>query len=91
MFEQLIGDKRPIGWVIHFWPVLVVSFAGSLAATWLCKRVAIKFGIVDRPDDLVKTHKKPIAYLGGDADWVDNRRAGGHWLSIARRILQPSA
>lgn len=65
MFEQLIGDKRPIGWVIHFWPVLVVSFAGSLAATWLCKRVAIKFGIVDRPDDLVKTHKKPIAYLGG--------------------------
>jgi UDP-GlcNAc:undecaprenyl-phosphate GlcNAc-1-phosphate transferase len=44
---------------------LVVSFAGSLAATWLCKKIAIKFGIVDRPDNLVKTHKEPIAYLGG--------------------------
>jgi UDP-GlcNAc:undecaprenyl-phosphate GlcNAc-1-phosphate transferase len=43
----------------------VASFVGSLAATWLCKEIAIKFGIVDRPDDLVKTHKVPIAYLGG--------------------------
>jgi len=45
--------------------VLATSFVGSLAATALCKRIAIKFRIVDRPDDLVKTHKKPIAYLGG--------------------------
>jgi UDP-GlcNAc:undecaprenyl-phosphate GlcNAc-1-phosphate transferase len=44
---------------------LAGAFVASLAATWLCKRVAIKFGIVDRPDDLVKTHKEPIAYLGG--------------------------
>jgi UDP-GlcNAc:undecaprenyl-phosphate GlcNAc-1-phosphate transferase len=43
----------------------VGSFAGSLGATWLCKKAAIKFGIVDKPDDLVKTHKEPIAYLGG--------------------------
>jgi UDP-GlcNAc:undecaprenyl-phosphate GlcNAc-1-phosphate transferase len=43
----------------------VASFVGSLAATWLCKKIAIKFGIVDRPDHLVKTHKEPIAYLGG--------------------------
>jgi UDP-GlcNAc:undecaprenyl-phosphate GlcNAc-1-phosphate transferase len=42
-----------------------VSFASSLTATWLCKKIAIKFGIVDRPDNLVKTHKEPIAYLGG--------------------------
>ncbi|HDZ69454.1 MAG TPA: undecaprenyl/decaprenyl-phosphate alpha-N-acetylglucosaminyl 1-phosphate transferase, partial [Phycisphaerales bacterium] len=41
------------------------SFVGSLAATWLCKKIAVKFGIVDRPDDLVKTHKEPVAYLGG--------------------------
>jgi len=51
--------------MVHFWPVLAVSFIGSLVATWLCKKIAIKFGIVDRPDDLVKTHKAPIAYLGG--------------------------
>ena len=42
-----------------------MSFGCSFAATWLCKNIAIKFGIVDRPDNLVKTHKKPVAYLGG--------------------------
>ena len=65
MFDNIIGPNRPLTWVFHFWPVLLVSFISSLAATWLCKKVAIKFGIVDRPDDLVKTHKEPIAYLGG--------------------------
>ncbi len=65
IFDDIIGPNRPITWVFHFWPVLAVSFVGSLAATWLCKKIAIKFGIVDRPDDLVKTHKGPIAYLGG--------------------------
>lgn len=65
MFENLIGDKRPLSWALRFWPVLASSFVFALAATWLCKKIAIKFGIVDRPDDLVKTHKEPIAYLGG--------------------------
>ncbi len=65
MFDNIIGPHRPITWVVQFWPVLLVSFAGSLTATWLCKKIAIKFGIVDRPDNLVKTHKEPIAYLGG--------------------------
>ncbi len=65
IFDNIIGPNRPITWVFRFWPVLVLSFAGSLAATWLCKKIAIKFGIVDKPDDLVKTHKGPIAYLGG--------------------------
>jgi UDP-GlcNAc:undecaprenyl-phosphate GlcNAc-1-phosphate transferase len=65
IFENIVGPHRSVTWVFRFWPVLVISFAGSLAATWLCKKVAIKFGIVDRPDDLVKTHKEPIAYLGG--------------------------
>ena len=65
MFENLIGDERPLSWALKFWPVLVSSFVFALAATWLCKKVAVKFKIVDTPDDLVKTHKEPIAYLGG--------------------------
>jgi UDP-GlcNAc:undecaprenyl-phosphate GlcNAc-1-phosphate transferase len=65
IFDKIIGPVRPVTWVFHFWPILAVSFVGSLTATWLCKKIAIKFGIVDRPDDLVKTHKGPIAYLGG--------------------------
>jgi len=65
IFDNIIGPNRPVTWVLHFWPVLAASFVGSLAATWLCKKVAIRYGIVDKPDDLVKTHKEPIAYLGG--------------------------
>ena len=63
--DSLIGPNRDIRWVIQFWPVLVSSFVFALAATWLCKKIAVKFGIFDKPDDLVKTHKEPIAYLGG--------------------------
>jgi UDP-GlcNAc:undecaprenyl-phosphate GlcNAc-1-phosphate transferase len=64
-FTDMIGSKRPLTWVLSFWPVIVTSFAAALAATWLCKKIALKFNIVDKPDDLVKTHKEPIAYLGG--------------------------
>jgi len=65
ILDKIIGPNRPVTWVYHFWPVLAAAFVGSLGATWLCKKIATKFGIVDKPDDLVKTHKEPIAYLGG--------------------------
>jgi len=65
MLDNLIGPERPISWVIQFWPVLVFSFVSALIATSLCKKIALKFGIVDKPDNLVKTHKGSIAYLGG--------------------------
>ena len=65
IWEDVIGDKRPLTWVVQFWPVLLYSFVTALAATSLCKKIASKFGIVDKPDDTVKTHKEPIAYLGG--------------------------
>lgn len=67
MIEQyyLIGDERSLLWALQFLPVLIISVLFALASTWLCKKVAIKFGIVDKPDNFVKTHKKPIAYLGG--------------------------
>ncbi len=65
MWENLIGPERPLSWVLQFWPVLVFSFISALIATSLCKNVALKFGIIDKPDNLVKTHKGKIAYLGG--------------------------
>lgn len=65
MLNNLIGPKKPISWVIEFWPVLVFSFVSALVATMLCKKIALKFGIVDKPDNLVKTHKSSVAYLGG--------------------------
>ncbi len=65
MFDEIIGNERPVWWIVKFWPVLVSSFAFALLATWLCKKIAIKLNIVDRPDNTVKTHKEPVAYLGG--------------------------
>ena len=65
MLDNFIGSERPITWVLQFWPVLVFSFIAALLATWLCKKIALKFGIVDKPDNLVKTHKATVAYLGG--------------------------
>jgi len=65
ILDSLIGPNRPISWVLQFWPVLFTSFLCTLVSTYLCKMIAMKFGLVDRPDKLVKTHKEPIAYLGG--------------------------
>lgn len=65
IFDKMIGHERPLSWAVEFWPTVAAAFACSFVATWLCKRVAIKFGIVDKPDNLVKTHKEPVAYLGG--------------------------
>jgi UDP-GlcNAc:undecaprenyl-phosphate GlcNAc-1-phosphate transferase len=65
IFDTFVGPARPISWAFQFWPVLVSSFVCAIAATWLCKKIAIKFGIVDRPNNTVKTHKEPVAYLGG--------------------------
>ena len=65
VFGKMVGSERSLWWVLQFWPVLVLSFVSALAATWICKKVAIKLNIVDKPDASVKTHKQPVAYLGG--------------------------
>lgn len=65
IFEYFVGPKRPISWIFQFWPVLAISFVFGLLATWFSKKIALRYGIVDKPDDTVKTHKEPIAYLGG--------------------------
>jgi UDP-GlcNAc:undecaprenyl-phosphate GlcNAc-1-phosphate transferase len=65
MFSNFVGPHRPLSWVIQFWPVLVSAWIFSLAATWLCKKLALRLGIVDKPNTTVKTHKQPVAYLGG--------------------------
>ncbi len=65
ILDKLIGPERPLSWVLQFWPVPVFSFISALVATLLCKNIALKLGIVDKPDKLVKTHKSSVAYLGG--------------------------
>ena len=51
--------------IFQLWPLFFVSLAGGAVGTFVCRRLAIRLGIVDMPDGLVKTHARPIAYLGG--------------------------
>ena len=67
------GNIQSLGWFTflqHYWPVLVVAFVVAVVATPIMRFVARKTGIVDRPDEARKMHKKPIAYLGGVAIFI---------------------
>jgi UDP-GlcNAc:undecaprenyl-phosphate GlcNAc-1-phosphate transferase len=49
------------------WWLGVVSLFVSLIATPLVRFIAYRTKIVDKPDDLLKPHARPVAYLGGVA------------------------
>ncbi|MFH1370592.1 MAG: MraY family glycosyltransferase [Planctomycetota bacterium] len=65
MFDKIIGSETPLAWPLQFWPVIPAAFVTSVVFTLLCEKTAVKLGVVDKPDNLVKTHRKPIPYLGG--------------------------
>lgn len=70
-----------------YWPIPLCAFLVSLLATPLCRRFALKRGIVDHPDDFLKPHKAPIPYLGGVAillGWA----AG---IGLAMILFRPAA
>jgi len=49
------------------WHVGAAAFFVSLITTPVVRAIAYKTQVVDRPDDLLKPHARPIAYLGGVA------------------------
>lgn len=67
--SALLGDAKPVlnrldvfhGYV---W-VFAIAFVTALVATPIMRRLAIKFGVVDRPSEARKIHRVPTAYLGG--------------------------
>jgi len=61
----IIYPENSLSLAFELWPVLVISFISALGATCLCGKIALRFGIVDKPDKEVKTHLEPVAYLGG--------------------------
>jgi len=65
MFEYILATGVSLNWPLKFWPVWLVSLVSALVATWLCEKIALRLNIIDKPDKLVKTHQKPIPYLGG--------------------------
>ncbi|MFH1825324.1 MAG: MraY family glycosyltransferase [Candidatus Firestonebacteria bacterium] len=47
--------------------IFTSSFLLSLVSVPICIKIAKRFNILDKPDDNLKRHKKPIPYLGGVA------------------------
>ncbi len=70
-----------------YWPVPTCALAVSLVATPLCRRYALHKNIVDRPDDYLKPHQKPIPYLGGVAIFLG--WAAGIVLALALFAVNP--
>ena len=85
MLDNFIGPERPLSWVLQFWPVPVLSFISALIATLLCKNIALKFGIVDKPDKMAKIHKGSVAYFGGIGILVysTSRSLNSTWLWVS--------
>lgn len=56
-------------WMYRIW-AFVIALLLSLLLTPLFRWLALRRGIVDRPDHAVKIHPQPIPYLGGGAIWL---------------------
>ncbi len=62
----MFGDKiAPLSILSHYWMILPLSFLVACLMTPIFRIIALKTGIMDMPDESVKTHKEPTAYLGG--------------------------
>ncbi len=55
-FIDILGDK---------WWIAVVAMGAALVITPIVRLFAYRMGLVDRPDDTLKPHGRPVAYLGG--------------------------
>ena len=54
--------------IVKYIKVFAGALAISLLLTPAVRAVALKLGIVDRPDKNLKAHSAPVAYFGGGSD-----------------------
>jgi len=60
-----VSKLGPLDVLEGMWWVGAVALGVSLIATPIVRLIAYRARIVDRPDDLLKPHSRPTAYLGG--------------------------
>ncbi len=64
----IFGDKNPVSQIVgDYWLILPIAFGVTFLVTPLCRKIALRLGMLDMPDQDVKTHQEPTAYLGGIA------------------------
>lgn len=89
---MIFGDTNPVGQIVRdYWLILPIAFGVAFLATPICRKIALRFGILDIPNQDVKTHKEPTAYLGGVAilAGVLAGLAVGIYLLCTGRIYNP--
>ena len=57
----------PLGILNEYAHIFMVAFLITLLITPLVRRIAIRSGVIDHPNEARKVHREPIAYLGGVA------------------------
>jgi len=63
---KIFGSKYTLLEIMrHYWMIFPLAFGISFLVTPLCRKLALRWGIMDIPDHDVKTHTQPTAYLGG--------------------------
>ena len=79
------------GWLsllVGYWPVLCTAFVVALLTTPIVRSIALRYNIVDHPDEARKMHKEPTAYLGGVAIFF--AVVAGIFVSYTQWIDSPS-
>lgn len=69
----VITDPGMLSTLAPYMGVFFAAFGVSIVATFLMRKLAIAYGVVDWPDLKRKNHELPVAYLGGIAiflGWV---------------------
>lgn len=65
-FMKFLHNHPALLYLITFSAALVIT----ALVTPLCRHIAARFGILDRPHTAIKTHVTPTPYLGGIAIWA---------------------
>jgi UDP-GlcNAc:undecaprenyl-phosphate/decaprenyl-phosphate GlcNAc-1-phosphate transferase len=61
------GDVDRLDIFHGYVPVFIVAFLVTLLTTPLMRKLAVCYGIIDKPSEARKVHRIPVAYLGGVA------------------------
>ena len=73
------------------WLYYLLTFALAAVLAWIVtprvRVAAIRFGIVDRPDGRLKTHREPVPYLGGLALYLSFLVALAATFSFSDEVL----
>jgi UDP-GlcNAc:undecaprenyl-phosphate GlcNAc-1-phosphate transferase len=76
----------PMRWLIYLGAFAAAAVLSGLLTPKM-RQAALRFGIVDRPDGALKTHREPVPYLGGLAIYLSFLLALAATLSFSGEVL----